>query len=100
MSGKEFRQYLANQTNKKKKNSGEEWECFYCEGIYSDDRKNKKAVKWIECNTCKRQMHVAWIEYDLDRTWTHRVPRSHLVNVGYEHYAEEVEIDFSCELCC
>ena len=87
VSGKEFRQYLANKTNKKKKNNGEEWECFYCEGIYSDDRKNKKAVKWIDCDTCKRQMHVAC------------VPRSHLVNVGYEQHAEEVEIDFSCELC-
>ena len=88
VSGNEFRKFLAQKTDKKtKKKKGEEWTCIYCERTYSEDMKSKKNLKWIECDACKRQMHVSCM------------PKSFLVKVQLDQNGDDEEVDFSCEFC-
>ena len=88
VSGNEFRKFLAQKNDKKsKKKKGEEWTCIYCERTYSEDMKSKKSLKWIECDACKRQMHVSCML------------KSFLVKVQLDQNGDDGEVDFSCEFC-
>ena len=87
VSGVKFRKAKAERTMKQKKKNEGDWFCIYCEVSYSADRKNKKNVKWVECDQCTLQMHVPC------------VPKRHLVSMQFNEEEDDNEVDFKCEFC-
>ena len=93
VSGKHYREFLMQQNEaRSKKKKDTECTCVYCEGTYSKDKKNKKNLKWIDCDDYNRKMHVSC------------TPRTHLVKVHLEESREDEEVDLmvlfnSCVFC-
>ena len=53
LSNSDFRKMIL-QTDTQKKRA----KCVYCHHFWSDNKKSKKNIKWIECDKCSLQMHL------------------------------------------
>ena len=83
----EYRQYVADKKSSKRKKKSNEWECLHCSVLWSDDKKNKRYMMWVECDRCKRQMHSSCM------------PEFHKDAVQFDSDQSADEIDFICEFC-
>ena len=82
---KEYRKYMVNKKTKKKKSN--DWECMYCGISWTDDVNKGKERRWIECDSCSRQMHTLC------------VPKKHKETISYDSEDSSEEVSFSCEFC-
>ena len=86
VSSTKYRKYvLQKENNSKKKRKDNDWECIYCKELYSENEKNCKNAKWINCDSCDKKMHVECVS------------KIYLEEVGFSDCNEEV--DFICECC-
>ena len=88
ISSEKFRKILIEKEEKKTKNKkNDDWICVYCSGSFSADKRAKKHLTWIECDSCSSKMHL------------NCVPRDHLPRSGYESDDDDDDKKFICDQC-
>ena len=86
LSGSKYRKFYFQEESKKKKKNGSDWICSYCNISWSEDKKKKRDLQWIECDQCDLKMH------------TKCIPTSHKNAVNLLDDIDG-ETDFLCEGC-
>ena len=87
VSSKGYRELVENRAARGKAKRSNDWTCKFCHSSFKSEKKSKKVSTWIECDSCKSQMHVKCI------------PREHMTNGGYSESDFTGETSFECEMC-
>ena len=87
VSSKGYRELVENRSARGKAKRSNDWTCKFCHSSFKSEKKFKKVSTWIECDSCKSQMHVKCI------------PREHMTNGGYSESDFTGETSFECEMC-